>query len=78
MNQPICWTSTCRHCRFYNVEGRQGGNCQQLGVRVEANWSSCPLALPAFTPSWEEIPTVVGTTSSCKTDIAQSPEKLRF
>ncbi len=55
MNSLKSSTSACRHCRFYTPEGRRGGNCQQLGVRVGGNWTSCSLALPAFAPSWESI-----------------------
>lgn len=55
MNSLKSSTSTCRHCRFYTPEGRRGGNCQQLGVRVGGNWTSCSLALPAFAPNWESL-----------------------
>jgi len=48
-------TSACRYCRHYDVEGRRGGMCQQLGVSVRGNWKACSLALPLFTPSWESI-----------------------
>ena len=48
-------TSACRYCRHYDVEGRRGGMCQQLGVSVRGNWKACSLALPVFTPSWESI-----------------------
>ncbi|MEO1523494.1 MAG: hypothetical protein AAFU78_22335 [Cyanobacteria bacterium J06633_2] len=45
--------STCRHCRYYSLEGRRGGLCQQLGAPVQGGWKSCQLAAPAFAPSWE-------------------------
>lgn len=48
-------TSACRHCRFYSPEGRRGGQCQQLGVPVQSSWKPCPLAIPAFAPSWESL-----------------------
>ncbi|WP_071518807.1 hypothetical protein [Geitlerinema sp. PCC 9228] len=55
MNSLKSSTSACRHCRFYTPEGRRGGHCQQLGVRVGGSWTSCSLALPAFAPTWESI-----------------------
>lgn len=47
--------SACRYCRYYNVEGRRGGICQQLGVPVRGAWKACSLSLPPFAPSWESI-----------------------
>lgn len=47
--------SACRYCRHYNVEGRRGGICQQLGVPVRGAWKACSLALPSFAPSWESL-----------------------
>ncbi|NJL22611.1 MAG: hypothetical protein HC895_20240 [Leptolyngbyaceae cyanobacterium SM1_3_5] len=46
--------STCRHCRHYQLEGRRGGNCQQLGALVQGGWKACTLAVPAFVQSWEQ------------------------
>lgn len=40
--------SSCRHCRFYQPEGRRGGACQQLDVTVQANWQACNLAASPF------------------------------
>ena len=48
-------TSVCRHCRYYQVEGRRGGMCEQLSVPVRGGWKACSLALPAFASSWEKI-----------------------
>lgn len=48
-------TSACRYCRHYNVEGRRGGMCEQLGVPVKGSWKACSLALPPFAPAWENI-----------------------
>lgn len=50
-----CSTSACQFCRYYQIEGRRGGTCQQLGVPVKANWKACSLALPPFAPSWENF-----------------------
>lgn len=46
--------STCRHCRHYQLEGRRGGNCQQLGALVQGGWKACALAVPTFVQSWEQ------------------------
>lgn len=43
----------CRHCQHYLVEGRRGGQCQQLGAPVLGRWKACQLAIPPFAPSWE-------------------------
>ncbi len=48
-------TSACRYCRHYQPEGRRGGMCQQLSAPVQACWKACPLAIPAFAPSWETL-----------------------
>jgi hypothetical protein len=52
--------SSCRHCQFYQLEGRRGGQCQQLGVPVQAAWKACQLAIPPFAPSWEGLDGVAG------------------
>ena len=48
-------TSVCRRCRYYDPEGRRGGHCQQLNVTVEGTWSACALAIPPFSPTWENF-----------------------
>ena len=48
-------TSTCRYCRYYQPEGRRGGQCHKLSAPVEALWKACPLALPAFSTYWETL-----------------------
>ncbi|MEM9214293.1 MAG: hypothetical protein AAGD25_08085 [Cyanobacteria bacterium P01_F01_bin.150] len=45
--------SVCRHCQSYTLEGRRGGHCSQLGSLMKGDWKACPLAIPAFSPSWE-------------------------
>lgn len=40
--------SSCRHCRFYQPEGRRGGQCQQLNVTVQGAWQACGLVEPPF------------------------------
>lgn len=44
--------SLCRYCRHYYSEGRRGGMCNQLGVPVQAAWSSCALAMAPFVDTW--------------------------
>ncbi len=44
MKQKNLSNAKCRHCRFYEPEGRRGGCCQKLGVTVDATWSVCSLA----------------------------------
>jgi hypothetical protein len=48
-------TSTCRYCRYYQPQGRRGGMCEKLTAPVQGVWKACPLALPAFAPSWETL-----------------------
>jgi hypothetical protein len=62
---------TCRFCRHYDPVGRRGGNCQKLQASVEATWSACTLAVPAFNRDWESpteiansIPAQVNATAS--------------
>jgi len=38
--------SFCKHCKYYNYEGRRGGQCRLLDVPVRANWCACPLGVP--------------------------------
>ena len=45
LSTPI---SNCRHCRFYQPEGRRGGQCQQLNVTVHGSWQACALVAPPF------------------------------
>jgi hypothetical protein len=47
--------SSCKSCRHYCPEGRRGGQCAQFGTLVHAGWKACPLAMPAFAPSWETL-----------------------
>lgn len=51
--------SVCRHCQNYTPEGHRGGHCQLLQVSVKGGWKSCQMALPAFTPSWETLETLI-------------------
>lgn len=54
--QPVSKAiSTCRHCRFYQIEGRRGGVCQQLEVPVQGGWKACSLAIAPFTSKWDQL-----------------------
>ncbi|MEB3175153.1 MAG: hypothetical protein VKN60_08225 [Cyanobacteriota bacterium] len=52
-------TSSCRHCRYYQAEGRRGGMCHQLNVPVQGEWSACTLAARPFANAWESLEDVV-------------------
>jgi hypothetical protein len=53
--------SSCRHCHFYQGEGRRGGSCQKLGVPVQGSWSVCPLAVHPFQSSWQNLSGIMTT-----------------
>lgn len=59
MNPNNSCNYACRHCQFYNPEGRRGGMCSLLGVSVKADWKSCSLASLAFQTQWESLPEIV-------------------
>lgn len=63
--------SNCRHCRYFNPEGRRGGTCQKLGVPVNSNWQACVLACPPFSPTWKTLEEIVhletSLSASCNT-----------
>jgi len=48
--------SSCRHCSFYQSEGRRGGSCQKLGVPVQGSWSVCSLAVSPFDSNLKNLP----------------------
>jgi hypothetical protein len=50
MKTSPCHASTCRNCRFFKPEGSFHGNCTQLQVPVDADWTGCQLSTPAFVP----------------------------
>jgi hypothetical protein len=52
-------TSSCRHCRYYQAQGRRGGMCQQLGVPVHSHWKACVFAVHPFTSTWENLEALV-------------------
>ncbi len=52
-------TSSCRHCRYYQSEGRRGGTCNQLSVPVQAEWAACTLAAQPFSIPWDSLEDVM-------------------
>ena len=56
MNETQLSTSTCRHCRFYQIEGRRDGSCQKLsGVPVQSNWKACALSTSPFKTTLKKL-----------------------
>lgn len=53
----------CRHCRFYEPEGRRGGCCQKLGVTVNGSWSACSLVCFPFSDILDEVDFTLDTVS---------------
>ncbi len=51
-----CGQSRCGLCRFYRHEGRRGGTCSQLDVPVNANLTSCCLAVSPFRDEFNHDP----------------------
>ncbi|MEO0374829.1 MAG: hypothetical protein AAF329_09440 [Cyanobacteria bacterium P01_A01_bin.17] len=45
----------CRHCKHFHHEGRRGGVCQRLDVHVRGGWKPCPLMIPSFAISWDQL-----------------------
>lgn len=43
----------CKFCKYYQIDGHRGGQCQILGVLVDGRQESCPLAVKAFCQSPE-------------------------
>ncbi|MBW4551236.1 MAG: hypothetical protein KME35_09030 [Aphanocapsa sp. GSE-SYN-MK-11-07L] len=62
--------AACRFCKYYTPEGRRGGECQKLGVLVKGDWKPCSLAIPAFSPSWDELQQVVSAQEAVKVEAA--------
>lgn len=48
MQNISTFVSSCRHCRFYQPEGRRGGQCEKLSVTVQGAWSACTFGEPPF------------------------------
>jgi hypothetical protein len=55
---------TCRFCRHYDPVGRRGGSCKKLQASVEAAWTACSLAVPAFNHEWEAQAKLTSTYSA--------------
>lgn len=50
--------------------------CSQFGAVVHAGWRACPLAIPAFAPSWETLERFGSLHPSTRTMTAESPPVL--
>jgi hypothetical protein len=51
----------CRHCRYYQLEGRRGGFCQKLGATVDSNWQACVLASAPFEDNLKALEQTITT-----------------
>lgn len=51
----------CRHCRFYQPQGRRGGTCQKLSVSVDGKWKACMLSSIPFENTIKKIDTNIST-----------------
>jgi hypothetical protein len=78
MSAQNCLTSACRYCRFYQPEGMHGGQCQQLSVPVRSEWKACQLAMPAFSPSWEEWQDLLSAPKSSTPAASPSGEPMEI
>ncbi len=66
--------STCRHCRYFNPEGRRGGTCQKLGVPVNSNWQACVLACSPFSPTWKTLEEIVHLETAFSVNYTSTPK----
>lgn len=48
-------TASCRHCRFYDLEGRRGGHCHLLGAPVRGGWKACSMGASPFAQNWTDL-----------------------
>ena len=73
-----CLTSVCRSCRYYQPQGRRGGQCEVLGVSVHSSWKACHFAMPPFTVSWEESQKIGIETlyQELESESCQRPDRL--
>jgi hypothetical protein len=70
----------CRHCKYFYHEGRRGGICQRLDVHVRGDWKPCPLMIPSFSMSWEQLEEVLplqhqGSVTSVPNTVPNLPLK---
>ena len=69
-------TFSCRHCRYYQAEGRRGGNCNKLDSPVRAEWKACVLAAHPFASPWDKLEEVALLESSFALDFPGDHEFL--
>ena len=65
-------TSTCRYCRFYELEGRRGGSCQMLGVPVQSSWKACAFAASPFKTTLKKLEDMFQLKTSASSNSATS------
>ncbi len=75
----------CRHCQHFHHEGRRGGVCQRLGAHVRGDWKPCPLMIPSFATTWDQVEEMLplqwqGSVASVPETVPElpikSPEKV--
>ena len=75
MNEIKFSTSTCRYCRFYQLEGRRGGSCQMLNVPVQSSWKACAFAASPFKTTLRKLEDIFQLETSTCVDSVTSPTK---
>ena len=70
MNQINFSTSACRYCRFYEPQGRRGGDCRMLSVSVQSDWEACALASPPFKTTLTKLEDIFQLESPISLDSA--------
>lgn len=81
MQQKNLSNAKCRHCRFYEPEGRRGGCCQKLGVAVDATWSVCSLVSFPFEDNFKHLDyslAVINKTLATLEEIVHLEKALSF
>ncbi|BAW96136.1 hypothetical protein NIES970_10590 [[Synechococcus] sp. NIES-970] len=70
MKPPSCSTSTCKHCRYFQAEGRRGGICKRFETFAAGDWTSCDFALPIFGEEWEAATDLIHLEKSFSLEFA--------
>ena len=71
MKETNFLNSACRHCRYYQPEGRRGGSCQKLGVSVDSNWKACVLASSPFDNALDNLDTTITQLDTTLTNLEE-------
>ena len=62
---------SCRHCRYYQPEGRRGGSCDKLGVAVDSTWKACVLCSSPFERDLDKLDTTITTLNTAITALEE-------